>query len=493
MDEIDEAHGIRARPQARAFARVEDQHIAVLLETMSMGMAMQEQVDVVVMHVMGLIRIVHDENPSLGPFEGLRWVGQLDPEAFGLGLEQTAFAMIVVAEHGQDGNLECGELAEHPGLGDVTGVHHAFDLRFFEERNDSFDVGHSIVGVSHDANSHPGSLPHSTPGPGRRDLAMLPPARGREIGRARAMRRRRCQMKDSKNLETMIVEKEEGILTVTLNRPDRLNAFTVGMMHDWFSVLDSADEDDDVRAIIVTGAGRGFCAGADLGSGAKTFDPGAAGRSPDADEATTSGRPAARRDEGGRLTLRLFRSKKPLIAAVNGPAVGVGVTSILPMDIRLASQDARFGFVFARRGIVPEAASSWFLPRVVGINQAMEWVATGRVFDAQEALRGGLVSEVLAPDALLPRARELAREIADSTSSVSVALARQMMWQMLGAAHPMEAHRLDSAAMAYMGSHADSKEGVMSFLEKRSPSFPMRVSRDFPLELGLRDEPPYEA
>ena len=293
-------------------------------------------------------------------------------------------------------------------------------------------------------------------------------------------------MTESRALETMLIDKQDAVMTVTLNRPDKLNSFTLAMMDDWFTVLDDADRDDSVRAVIVTGAGRGFCAGADLSAVGKTFDS-AAKRTQ-----SGSGRRIARRDEGGRVTLRIFQCRKPIIAAVNGPAVGVGVTSILPMDIRLASENARFGFVFARRGIVPEACSSWFLPRVVGISQAMEWVATGRVFDAREALRGGLVSEVLPPDALLPRARELAREIAENTSSVSVALARQMMWQMLGAAHPMEAHRLDSAAMEFMGAHADSKEGIESFLEKRSPDFPLRVSVDFPEDLGLRDEPPYE-
>jgi enoyl-CoA hydratase/carnithine racemase len=306
-------------------------------------------------------------------------------------------------------------------------------------------------------------------------------------------------MTQTQTLETMLVEKDGGVMTVTLNRPDRLNAFTLEMMDDWFTVLDDADEDDAVRAVIVTGAGRGFCAGADLSAGADTFSSEGPFASSSAASAGSAQNPAgsprqlARRDEGGRVTLRLFRCRKPIIAAVNGPAVGVGVTSILPMDIRLASQNARFGFVFARRGVVPEACSSWFLPRIVGINQAMEWVVTGRVFDADEALRGGLVSEVLAPDALLPRARELAQEIAESTSSVSVALARQMLWQMLGASHPMEAHRLDSAAMVYMGAHADSREGVASFLEKRAADFPMRVSSDFPVDVGLMDEPAYES
>ncbi len=285
------------------------------------------------------------------------------------------------------------------------------------------------------------------------------------------------------SLETIEVEKSEGILTLTLNRPERLNAFTAEMAKDWLTVLDDVDSDDDVRAVIVTGAGRGFCAGADLGSGAATFDS-----STETAESSTK----VHQDTGGLVTLRIYRCLKPIIAAVNGPAVGIGVTSILPMDIRLASTQARFGFVFARRGIVPEACSSWFLPRVVGINRAMEWVASGRVFEAQEALEGGLVREVLEPDALLPRARELAREIAENTSGVSVALTRQMMWQMLGASHPMEAHRLDSRAINYMGAGPDSREGVMSFLEKRQPVFPLRVSSDLPSDIGLRDEPPFE-
>ena len=301
-------------------------------------------------------------------------------------------------------------------------------------------------------------------------------------------------MAETRERKTLLVEREDGILTVTLNRPHKLNAFTVRMMEEWLEVLDEADRDDDVRAILFTGAGRAFCAGADLGGGSDTFDPSRSrGEKADGKRRAPRQPQLAKRDEGGRVALRLFRSRKPLIAAVNGPAVGVGVTSILPMDIRLASDRARFGFVFARRGVVPEACSSWFLPRIVGISRALEWVASGRVFDAQEALAGGLVSEVLEPEALLPRARELAREIADNTSAVSVALARQMLWQMLGASHPMEAHRLDSAAMAFMGAGADSKEGVQSFIEKRPARFPLRVSETLPTELvPLSDEPPYE-
>ncbi|MEE3330824.1 MAG: crotonase/enoyl-CoA hydratase family protein [Myxococcota bacterium] len=273
------------------------------------------------------------------------------------------------------------------------------------------------------------------------------------------------------DFETLHVENDDyGVTTLTLNRPDRLNAFTTRMGRELIEVFDRADRDDAVRVIVVTGAGRGFCAGADLSSGGSTFD------ARDADGRST---PVAR-DEGGLVSLRIFDSKKPVIAAINGPAVGVGITHTLPMDIRLASEKAKFGFVFARRGIAPEAASGWFLPRVVGISRAMEWVATGRVFGPAEALEGGLVSEVLAPESLLPRAYELAREIAENTSPVSVALSRQSMWKMLGADHPMEAHRIDSRAVAYMGSSADGREGVVSFLEKRPPKFELSVDRDMP-------------
>jgi len=282
--------------------------------------------------------------------------------------------------------------------------------------------------------------------------------------------------------ETLLTQLQDGILTITLNRPDRLNAYNCQMFLD-FTCFDRSDADDDVRAIIITGAGRGFCAGADLGGGAETFDGSRAGRESEN---------MAPRDTGGRNTLRIFQSLKPVIAAINGPAVGVGATMTLPMDIRLASEKARMGFVFARRGVVPEACSSYFLPRVVGINTAMEWVATGRVFDAREAHQRGLVSEVLAPDDLLPRARELAREIAENTSAISVALSRQMMWRMLGASHPMDAHRLDSAGMFATGGSADAREGVQSFLEKRAPVFPGKVSADLPEIFSAWQDPPYD-
>jgi enoyl-CoA hydratase/carnithine racemase len=267
----------------------------------------------------------------------------------------------------------------------------------------------------------------------------------------------------------IIEEREDGILTITLNRPDRLNAWTETMAQELISAFDRADADDDVRVVIITGAGRAFCAGADLERGGETFD-----------SRTREGADAVHRDNGGRFTLRVFESSKPVIAAVNGPAVGVGVTMTLPMDIRLAAEEARFGFVFTRRGIVPEAASSWFLPRTVGISQALEWVSTGRVFSAQEALEGGLVRSVHPADELLDAARALAREIADNTAPVSVALARKMLWRMLGAEHPMLAHRVDSRAMVSRGQSADVVEGVTSFLEKRPARFRDRVSDGLP-------------
>jgi enoyl-CoA hydratase/carnithine racemase len=275
-----------------------------------------------------------------------------------------------------------------------------------------------------------------------------------------------------KDYEQIAYEVDDGILTITLDRPDQLNAFTTQMMYEVLDAIDRADGDDDVRVIVVTGRGRGFCAGADLSSGGDTFNAEAQGAAP--------GERAVPRDGGGLVTLRLYECTKPLIAAINGPAVGVGITMTLPMDIRLASETARIGFVFARRGIVPEAASSWFLPRLVGISRAMEWVATGRVFDAEEALRGGLVRSVHPPDELLPTAYGIAREIADNTAPVSVAIARQMLWKMLGADHPMEAHKIDSRGIYERGRSADAIEGVTAFLEKRPAEFPMRVSKDMP-------------
>ena len=280
---------------------------------------------------------------------------------------------------------------------------------------------------------------------------------------------------------------EDGVCTVTLNRPDRLNAVTTTMLGELGEAWDRADADDAVRAVIVTGAGRAFCAGADLGAGGATFDyrRAAAPRRPAARTADAAARRRSasaedHRDGGGIVTLRVFDMKKPVIAAINGPAVGFGITLTLPMDVRIASTAARIGFVFARRGVVPEACSTWFLPRLVGISQAAEWVYTGRVFSAEEALAGGLVSRIVAPDALLPAARRLALEIAENTSAISVALARQMMWKLLGADHPLEAHRLDSQAMFWTGRSADAREGVSAFLEKRPARFTLRPSADLP-------------
>jgi enoyl-CoA hydratase/carnithine racemase len=280
-------------------------------------------------------------------------------------------------------------------------------------------------------------------------------------------------------------EVADKIATITLNRPDKLNAFTGVMMAEMIEAFDKSDADDSVRVVIVTGAGRGFCAGADLSAGAKTFDYDSRTDRPEkAGVPITNGEVEwsheGVRDGGGRVSLRIFESLKPVIAAVNGPAVGIGVTMQLPMDIRIASETARFGFVFARRGIVPEACSSWFLPRLVGISKAMEWCATGRVFDAQEALAAGLVSKVVKPEELLPAAHALAREIADNTAPVSVALTRQMLWKMLGADHPMEAHKIDSRGVFARGRQADAKEGVVSFLEKRPANYPDKVSKDMP-------------
>jgi enoyl-CoA hydratase/carnithine racemase len=269
------------------------------------------------------------------------------------------------------------------------------------------------------------------------------------------------------------LEIADNVATITLNRPDKLNAFTIGMTDEMIAAFDQTDADDEVRAVIVTGAGKGFCAGFDL-SGGDPFD--------------YEANPALRSkivngvypDDGGRMTLRIFESLKPVIAAINGAAVGVGSTMTLPMDIRLASTAARFGFVFTRRGIVPESASSWFLPRTVGISTAMEWVSTGRVFNAEEAKERGLVRSLHAPEDLLPAAHAIAREIADNTAPISVAASRRMLWQMLTADHPMAAHELESRVIMARGRSADAAEGVASFLEKRPAKYPMRVSKDLP-------------
>lgn len=266
--------------------------------------------------------------------------------------------------------------------------------------------------------------------------------------------------------QTIKYDVKDNILTITLNRPERLNAFNDPMLFDLLDALDRADEDDKVRAIIMTGEGRAYCAGADLENGTDTF-----AREKDIEE---------HRDEGGILSLRLFELKKPIIAAINGPAVGVGSTMTLPMDIRIASTNAKMGFVFSRRGITPEACSGWFLPRIVGISKAAEWVFTGRVFSAQEAFESGLVSQLVEPEELLPTAEKLAKEIAENTSATSVALSRQLLWRMLGANDPKESHLIESKLIHWAGMQEDVREGVNSFLEKRKPKFILKVSRDMP-------------
>src|ERR1043165_1540412 len=293
--------------------------------------------------------------------------------------------------------------------------------------------------------------------------------------------------------ETILTDVAENILTVTINRPDKLNALNTAMIHDLIDAFDQADADDAVRAIIVTGAGRAFCAGADLSTGARTFDREARPDRPPVPNGP-DGKPDLShdnaRDGGGRMTLRIFNCRKPVIAAVNGPAVGIGATVLLPMDVRIASSEARFGFVFSQRGIVPEAPSSYFLPRIVGIAQALEWCYSGRVFGAEEALAGKLVSRVVAPADLIATARAQARSFIDHTPTGPAALIRQMMWRLLGASHPMEAHRLDSKAMFHRGRSADVKEGITSFLEKRPPQFSDTVAQGFP-DLPWGEEPAY--
>ncbi|MCC7122685.1 MAG: enoyl-CoA hydratase/isomerase family protein [Gammaproteobacteria bacterium] len=269
-------------------------------------------------------------------------------------------------------------------------------------------------------------------------------------------------------MNVVLTELVDGVLTITLNRPEVLNAYNLALHRALLDALDIADADDAVRAVILTGAGRGFCAGMDLSAGGDTFD--------NRQHETID----QHRDGGGELTLRLFDMKKPVIAAINGPATGVGLTLTLACDVRLGVPGAKMGFVFARRGIAPDACSSWFAPRIVGLAQALEWFVSGRIFTAEEALAKGLVSELLARDDLLPRAQALAREFTAATSAVSVAIARRLLWRMQGAAHPREAFALESKALWYVGGAPDAREGVLSFLEKRPPQFTMKVSSDFP-------------
>jgi enoyl-CoA hydratase/carnithine racemase len=274
--------------------------------------------------------------------------------------------------------------------------------------------------------------------------------------------------------EAIRYETDGPILTVTLNRPDKLNAYTAQMGAELAEAIQRADADDDVRAVILTGEGRGFCAGADISAGAGSFDT----QSGEGSKNFGGGRSA--NSDGAGFVGALFNCKKATIAAFNGPAVGVGVTLALPTDIKIASTAGRFGFVFARRGLVPEAASAWFLPQLVGLPQALRWCLSGRVFDAQEALAGGLVSEVVEAEALIPRAREIAIEIAENTAPVSIALTRQMLWRFAGAPHPFDLLKVDGPFALALGSSGDVKEGVGAFLEKRRPAFPGRVSADMP-------------
>ena len=289
---------------------------------------------------------------------------------------------------------------------------------------------------------------------------------------------------DPSTYEHIELEIADGIATIWMNRPDKMNAFTELMRYEIIDALDHTDADDDVRAVIFTGRGRAFCAGADLSSGEGTFSRGGS---------DIMGRNGVPRDGGGTVSLRIYDSKKPVIGAINGAAVGVGVTMTLPMDIRLASTAAKFGFVFSRRGIVPEAASSWFLPRLVGISQAMEWVASGEVFPAEEAMAGGLVRSVHKPDDLLPAAYALARRLTESSSAVSIAVARKMMWRMLGADHPMAAHKVDSRGILERGRSEDVKEGINSFFEKRAPQFPDKVSDGLGTIFSDWDDPTYDS
>jgi len=289
---------------------------------------------------------------------------------------------------------------------------------------------------------------------------------------------------DPSTYEQIELEINDGIATIWLNRPDKMNAFTERMRYEVLDALDRTDANDDVRAVIFTGRGRAFCAGADLSSGEGTFSRGGS---------DVMGRNGVPRDGGGTVSLRIYESKKPVIGAINGAAVGVGVTMTLPMDIRLASTSSKFGFVFSRRGIVPEAASSWFLPRLVGISQAMEWVASGEVFPAEDALAGGLVRSVHEPDELLPAAYALARRLTESSSPVSIAVARKMMWRMLGADHPMEAHKVDSRGILERGRSEDVKEGINSFFEKRAPQFPDKVSDGLGTIFSDWEDPTYDS
>ena len=448
-----------------------------------MGVAMQAEV---VLRCEGPFEfpwVVNDEDSTIGPMELQRAIVERHFVTRGGPVEFCSLSDVIVAVDAVDFSLQVRERIEHFGLRNISCVDDSFDGAECEDFSHSFDISEIVVRVTKHTDSHGASFVELC------GIVASPRYHVRLCwgpGRARLETGTEQDKGDNMAYETLLADLADGILTVTLNRPDRLNAFNEPMKNDLLEVYDQADADDEVRVVIVTGAGRGFCAGADLSSGTDTFV------SPDSSSASPGSRSReAPRDGGGCVTLRTFECRKPVIAAINGPAVGVGITQTLPMDIRLASDQARFGFVFARRGLVPEAASSWFLPRIVGISKAMEWVATGRVFGSDEALAQGLVSEVLAPEELLPRAREIASEIVANTSGVAMALSRQMLWKMLGASHPMEAHRIDSRAIDFMGSSPDVAEGVSSFLEKRPPRFEMKVSSDLPEFFPWWEDPSY--
>ncbi|MGH1471512.1 MAG: crotonase/enoyl-CoA hydratase family protein [Cellvibrionaceae bacterium] len=282
------------------------------------------------------------------------------------------------------------------------------------------------------------------------------------------------------NYNTILYSVEEHILTITLHRPERMNAWNLEMFEELCDAFDQSDADDDVRAVIITGSGKGFCAGADLSKGADTFEGHAENIAKE-----------KRGDEGGELSRRIYRSLKPVIVAFNGPAVGVGITFPLAADIRLATKNIKMGFVFSGRGIVPEACSSWFLPRLVGISKALEWCYSGRIFKSEEALDAGLVRSLHEPDDLMPAARTLAKELTENSSPISCTVLRHMMWRMLGASDPIEAHRLDTKGIDILGVSPDAKEGIMSFVEKRKPNFPGKVSKDLPDYFPWWEEPEF--
>jgi enoyl-CoA hydratase/carnithine racemase len=295
--------------------------------------------------------------------------------------------------------------------------------------------------------------------------------------------------------QTVTIDRQGSVMLLTLNRPQVMNAFTAGMKDELIAALDAADADDGVRAVIFTGHGeRAYCAGADLSAGAETFDYDKRGvvSSPVGEDGSIDWTHPLVRDSGGELTLRIFASKKPVIGAINGAAVGIGATMTLPMDMRLASTTARFGFVFARRGIVPEAASSWFLPRLVGMPTALDWCLSGRIFDSGEAKAAGLVQSIHDPGALIDAAFALAHKLTADSAPVSVAATRHMLWRMAGASHPVEAHRWDSRMIFARGRMSDAKEGVMSFLEKRPALFTDSVSGDYPTFAPWDVDPGYE-